>query len=82
MSKFNQMEYIREYNKEHYKVFKVNLLKEEMEVLESYLKKKGISKAQFLREAMIQKGIRTNVLTNKWFYGIIYTDLKCKSGKQ
>ncbi len=65
MSQFNQIKYIQEYNKEHYKIFKVNLTKKEMEALESYLKKKGISKAQFLRQAMIHEGIRTNVLTNK-----------------
>ena len=54
MEKFNQFKYTQEYNKEHYKPFKVDLKKEELEQLEKLLKKKGLTKAQFLRDA-IQK---------------------------
>ena len=64
--KFNQNKYIQQYNKEHYKAFKVDLRKEEYEALELYLRKIGITKAQFLRQAMKDKNIlQTNVLTNK-----------------
>lgn len=49
---FNQQKYIQEYNKEHYKTFKVDLKVEEWEELESILKSKGITKAQFLRNAI------------------------------
>lgn len=52
MSKFNQQKYIQEYNKEHYKTFKVDLKVEEWEELELLLKNKGITKAQFLRDAI------------------------------
>lgn len=45
-------EYKIRYNKEHYKAFKVDLKIEELEALEKKLKKKGITKAQFLREAI------------------------------
>lgn len=54
MSEFNQKQYIIDYNKEHYKPFKVDLKVEELEELEKLLKAKGITKAQFLRKA-IQK---------------------------
>lgn len=57
MEKFNQQKYIQEYNKEHYKTFKVDLKKDEYDKLDSYLKSKGISKAQFLRNAMIKDKI-------------------------
>ena len=52
MSKTNQQKYIQQYNKEHYKAFKVDLKVEELEELESILKSKGITKAQFLRNAI------------------------------
>lgn len=52
MEKFNQMEYIKEYNKEHYKTFKVDLKKDEWEEIDSLLKEKGITKAQFIRDAI------------------------------
>lgn len=52
MSKFNQQKYKQEYNKEHYKTFKVDLKVEEWLELESILKSKGITKAQFLRNAI------------------------------
>lgn len=52
MSKFNQQKYKQEYNKEHYKTFKVDLKVEEWLELESILKSKGVTKAQFLRNAI------------------------------
>lgn len=52
MSEFNQKQYIIDYNKEHYKAFKVDLKVEELEELEKILKEKGLTKAQFLREAI------------------------------
>lgn len=52
MEKFNQQKYIQEYNKEHYKTFKVDLKKEELEELNKLLKKKNITKAKFLRDAI------------------------------
>lgn len=52
MSKFNQVDYIREYNKEHYKMFKVNLKSEEFAELDKLLKKNNLTKAQFLRNAI------------------------------
>lgn len=45
-------EYIIKYNKEHYRAFKVDLKKEELEALEKKLKEKQLSKAQFLRNAI------------------------------
>ena len=55
--KFNQIDYIKEYNKEHYKVFKVNLKDKEYQALEKYLMDHKISKATFLRNAMADKKI-------------------------
>jgi len=51
------MTYKREYNKNHYKTFKVDLKIEELKELEEILKKKKLTKAQFLRNAinMIKK---------------------------
>lgn len=46
------MNYKVEYNKKHYKAFKVDLKIEELEELEEILKKKGLTKAQFLRNAI------------------------------
>lgn len=54
MKQFNQLEYQKEYNKEHYKTFKVDLKKEEFEELDKILKEKGLTKAQFLRNAIEQ----------------------------
>lgn len=49
---FNQKEYIANYNKEHYKTFKVDLKISELEELNNLLKEKNISKATFLRNAI------------------------------
>lgn len=51
---FNQCKYKQEYNKEHYKTFKVDLKVEEMQQLEEYLQKIGLTKAQFLRYCIIR----------------------------
>lgn len=45
---------IIEYNKKHYKQFKVDLKIDEMENLEMMLKEDKVSKASFLREAIIK----------------------------
>lgn len=50
---FNSTEYKRTYSKEHYSTFKVDIKKEEKKELDDLLKIKGISKAQFLRNAII-----------------------------
>jgi predicted DNA-binding protein len=52
MEKFNQQKYIQEYNKDHYKTFKVDLKKEELEELNKLLKKKKMTKATFLRQSI------------------------------
>lgn len=52
MVKFNQTKYIQEYNKEHYKTFKVDLKKQEFDELNEVLKKKKLTKAQFLRDSI------------------------------
>ena len=54
MKEFNQKEYIQQYQKEHYSIFKVKLKKEEKEELNELLNKVGLNQAQFLRNA-IQK---------------------------
>lgn len=46
------LKYIQEYNKEHYKTFKVDLKKEELEELNKLLLKCNLTKAQFLRNAI------------------------------
>lgn len=46
---FNQLEYIKEYNKEHYKAFKVDLKKEELDNINKLLKENNMTKADFLR---------------------------------
>ena len=52
MKDFNQQKYIQQYNKEHYKTFKVDLKISEWNELDKILKKKKISKADFLRKAI------------------------------
>lgn len=44
--------YIQEYNRKHYKAFKVDLRIDELEELNGILKKEGLTKAQFLRKAI------------------------------
>lgn len=50
--KFNQKEYIKDFHKLNYSQFKVDLKKEEKEELDILLKKKNLTKAQFLRNAI------------------------------
>ena len=64
MKEFNQAKYIQQYNKEHYKTFKVDLKKEEFDKLEQLLKEEGLTKAQFLRNAIIQVQSR-NTMSEK-----------------
>ena len=52
MEKFNETKYKREYNKQHYSTFKVDLLKKEKEDLDQLLKELNLTKAQFLRNAI------------------------------
>lgn len=44
--------YKQEYNRIHYKTFKVDLRIDEFQELEDLLKKEGITKAAFLRKAI------------------------------
>ena len=46
---FNQLEYIKEYNKKHYKAFKVDLKEEELNNINKLLKENNMTKADFLR---------------------------------
>lgn len=50
--KFNKNDYDIEYHKKHYKAFKVDLKKEEMEELNNLLKKRKLTKADFLRQSI------------------------------
>lgn len=52
MEKFNQKEYIQQYQKEHYSIFKVKLKKEEKKELDELLTEIGLNQAQFLRNAI------------------------------
>lgn len=52
MEKFNQQKYIQEYNKEHYKEFRVNMKIDEIKELEKLLKDNHLTKAQLLRNAI------------------------------
>lgn len=50
-SKFNQQEYINNFNKENYSQFNVRLTKEEKKELDKLLKKMNLTKADFLKYA-------------------------------
>ena len=65
MEKFNESKYKQQYNKEHYRTFKVDLKKEEFDKLEQKLKELGLTKAQFLRDAIIQVQSRYTMRGNK-----------------
>lgn len=59
MRKFNQQVYIQEYNKKHYKAFKVDLKEEERESLMRLIKQAGFSSnREFLLECikMLENG--------------------------
>ena len=49
---FNQKEYKKNYNKSHYKTFKVDLKIEEKEELDKLLKHNKLTSADFLRNAI------------------------------
>lgn len=50
---FNQLEYIKEYNKQHYKDFKAKLKKEDYEEIEKIRKQTKLNKTQFIKETAI-----------------------------
>ena len=50
--KFNQSEYIKEYNKKHYASLRVQLKKEEKEELDQLLKANNLTMPQFIRNAI------------------------------
>ena len=52
MKEFNQQEYIDNYTKTHYRSFCVRLHKELYKKLEQKLKKKNLTKAEFLKKAI------------------------------
>ena len=47
-----KIQYIKEYNKEHYVRLQVYLKPSELEELEHHLKRLGISKSQFVKNAI------------------------------
>lgn len=53
MKEFNQKDYIKEWKKDNYKQFKVELKKEEKEELTKLLKDNDLSGSDFVRLAMI-----------------------------
>lgn len=53
MKEFNQKDYIKEWKKDNYKQFKVELKKEEKEELTELLKNNDLSGSDFVRLAMI-----------------------------
>lgn len=50
--KFNFQEYQNQYDKEHYSAFKVKLKKDKKKELDDLLDKLGITKTDFLRNAI------------------------------
>lgn len=44
-------DYIREYNREHKRIFSARLYKDEYEEIDDLIKKRGMNKAQFIRYA-------------------------------
>lgn len=49
MKKFNEKEYINEYNKKKYKCFNTRILPEEAKKIDKILRDRGMSKASFVR---------------------------------
>lgn len=45
---FNQLDYIKNYDKEHYGKFSAKLKKEELEEINNFLKEKNINKREFV----------------------------------
>lgn len=50
-TKRRKNDYIRDYNKEHKRIFSARLYKEEYEEIDELIKKRGMNKAQFIRYA-------------------------------
>lgn len=48
---FNQLEYIKNYDKKHYSRFSAKLKKEEITELNCLLKKNNLNKSDFIRQA-------------------------------
>lgn len=63
-NEFNQQKYIQEYNKKHYKTFKVDLKKEEFDELNELLKEKNLTKAKFLRDAIEKLKKKTRFISS------------------
>lgn len=57
----NNIEYINNYNKEHYRQFKVVLKPDEYKQLEDKLKSLKMTKTQFVRNALEE-------LLKKWYF--------------
>ena len=51
-NKFDRKEYEKNYKKEHYARFSADLKPEEKKRVDEYCKRKGISKADFIRRAL------------------------------
>lgn len=60
---FDQIKYINEYKKKHKKQFKVELDIPEMEELEKMLQENGLTKTQFLKNAI--EDLRKKTQKNK-----------------
>jgi hypothetical protein len=50
-TKRRKNDYIRDYNKEHKRIFSARLYKDEYEEIDELIKKRGMNKAQFIRYA-------------------------------
>ncbi len=50
--KFDKVKYDIEYRKTHYKKFVADLKKEDMRILENYLKKNNMTKKEFIMKAI------------------------------
>ena len=50
-TKRRKNDYIRDYNKEHKRIFGARLYKDEYEEIDELIKKRGMNKAQFIRYA-------------------------------
>lgn len=71
--KFNQKEYISQYNKEHYKQLKVDLKKEDMEELNELLKEKKLNKRQFVLKSkdLLKRGEFMGKISNLYLYNTL-----------
>lgn len=53
MSKFNQNEYIKEYNKQNYTSCSIKVKKEFMDILANYSQNLGISKTELIQKCVL-----------------------------